>query len=291
MGTGQSTFWNQCPLTTNTPKDLRRYISVMQTKCSTIIPNRKFRIVMCSPSNHGKSSSINNILAALEGTYGQTANVRDHPEHGAEKYIEYMMLIDDSAMSPFLMCETPGLRNDISKDDEEVQTEAIKSAIIGKFKSGQELNYMKLTLQQLEQMEIRDECAICVIFVIDVRTVKPDMTRTSNAFQSIRNILDFVQRKDLKVACFLTNCDKFNNKVKEDLKHMYKSQTIQNARELLARQFTGLPINRIFPIVNYAEKLQVDDDMMVQSLFALNHIMGDITSYFRKRVDVPSNLH
>ncbi|KAI5107545.1 interferon-induced protein 44 [Silurus meridionalis] len=83
---------------------------------------------------------------------------------------------------------------------------------------------------------------------------------------------------------FITHVDRGCPLIKDNLQNIYKSRKIKE-KMIQCSNLTGIPMNLIFPVVNYHEQTNMNTDINCLMLDALKIIVHWANDYVKKRSD------
>ncbi|KAI5610667.1 interferon-induced protein 44 isoform X3 [Silurus asotus] len=89
----------------------------------------------------------------------------------------------------------------------------------------------------------------------------------------MRRIREAAATLDIPQAIIMTKPDLACPLVHDDLRKIYTSKKIKEKMEV-CKNLVGVPMNHIFPVKNYHEEIDTDDDMDALILKALDQIVN-----------------
>ncbi|KAG7235298.1 hypothetical protein INR49_002788 [Caranx melampygus] len=108
-----------------------------------------------------------------------------------------------------------------------------------------------------------------LVLVINADTFSIKNTEIVKKVQEIRKEASHL---DIPQFAIITKIDKACREVQKDLKNIYKNNTIKEKMKILSVE-TGIPMNCIFPVKNYHQEIDVDDNIDTLILSALRQII------------------
>ncbi|XP_026060423.1 interferon-induced protein 44-like [Carassius auratus] len=164
-------------------------------------------------------------------------------------------------------------------------TEDIISAVFGHLKDGYKFNEeepLNFKDQQFNQNpNLSDQC-FCLVYVLPADVFQYTDDRLIEKLKIIRKR---ISDKGIPQVVVMTKMDEACPLVNKDLRKMYTSKKIKEKMELCSAKL-GVPLTNIFPVKNYHNEIDTDDDIDVLLLKALEQIvqladdrLEDIDSY------------
>ncbi|KAG5272592.1 hypothetical protein AALO_G00167230 [Alosa alosa] len=231
---------------------------------------KHLRILLHGPVGAGKSSFINSINSVFQGQICAGALVA--AESGisfTKKYKTHKFRNGNSGHLPFVVNDIMGLEkgNSVGAHPSDI-INALQGHVKNNYKFSQvsPLSVGDADYVASPSMSDRVHCLVSVI-PLDKISIMDD--EVINKMQAIR---EAATDMDIPQAIIMTMVDKACPVVKEDLRKIYFSKRIkQNMQECSNR--LGVPMNCIFPVKNYHEETDLDQEMDCLILTALRHIV------------------
>nr|XP_055029105.1 interferon-induced protein 44-like isoform X1 [Misgurnus anguillicaudatus] len=230
------------------------------------------RVIVVGPSGSGKSSFINSVNNAFQGRI--TSNVFSDSAAGGESYTreqyrEFKMKIGNSKL-PIVFNYVMGLE---AEDKKGCHPDDIIQAINGNIKNGYEFNPEKPISPEdpyyNKDPDLSDE-VYCLVYVLAADKVK---LAQDDILKKLRNIrLKITKTIGLPQVVVMTNVDQVCPVVKNNFLRVYHSKRIKEKMELCSSSL-GLPMCHIFPVKNYHEEIESNDNLDVLILQALTQII------------------
>ncbi|CAK6984549.1 interferon-induced protein 44-like [Scomber scombrus] len=172
-----------------------------------------------------------------------------------------------STFYPFVFSDIMGL-----EESKGVIVHDVKLALKGRVKDNYKLN-PEHTLSEGDQYyntEVNPNdkvhVLLCVIPADTVSHMKEEVTR------KIQEIRRAASELGIPQVAIITKIDEACPEIKEDLKNVYKSVNLKEMMEQLSGN-VGIRRNCIFPVRNYFEEINLNDDVDSLILSALRHII------------------
>ncbi|XP_018518553.1 interferon-induced protein 44 [Lates calcarifer] len=227
------------------------------------------RVLLYGPVGSGKSSFINSVSSILRGRMAIPAAVSAATSEISftTKYETHEIEREDG-FYPLVFNDIMGLEDGPNRG---VQTEDIKLAMMGHVMDSQQFSPASPLLNGCagynKNPSANDRCHIllCVI--------------SANAPEIKESVLG----TDLGIpqVCILTHIDEACDVTESNLKNVYHSKYIKRKMEEMSSS-VGFPMNCIFPVKNYNEEKDLDDDIDTLILDALRYIINFGDDFIKK---------
>lgn len=237
---------------------------------STSIEGLQIRILLHGPSGAGKSSFINSVQSVLHGrmfAHALAANV--HSGCFTKKYTTYKIQKGGPEnFYPFVFNDTMGL-----SPQGGVLVEDIKLALMGHVKEGYKFN-PESRLSEDDPCFVRaptdNEKVHVLVCVIPAGTLT---VMSADILQKIRDVRVAASELGIPQVVILTKIGEAYPEIREDLKSVYRVTSFKNRMERLSAE-VGIPMNCIFPVKNYYEEIDLNNDADSLILSALKNIIN-----------------
>lgn len=229
------------------------------------------RIIVVGPAGAGKSSFINSVNNAFQGRITSNA-LSDAIGSGisfTRKYSEFEMKTGNLKLSTFFN-DVMGLEIGSEKG---CHPDDIFKAIHGFMKNGHMFNPEKPISPEdpdyIKNPNLSDE-TYCMVYVLAADRIK---LAKDEIFKKLRNIRKEVSTTwGLPQIIVVTNVDQACPLVQKKLQKIYLSKKIREIMEWCSISL-GVPMCHVFPVKNYHEEIETNDDMDVLILQAFKQIM------------------
>ncbi|XP_050969297.1 interferon-induced protein 44-like [Labeo rohita] len=249
-------------------KDLKEKLENFSTSHPDV---KDIKILVAGQIGAGKSSFINSIESAFQGRISSRAQVNsaDGYGHSFTKTLNRFTIKGGGKKTPFVFKDVMGLQPIVLEGS---QPEDIINAVFGHVKDGYKFN-QEQALTYKDQHYTRDpelsDQAFCLVYVIAADTVEFTDDRLIDKLTIIRQRLS---DKGIPQVIVMTKVDEACPLVGKDLRKIYSSKKIKEKMELCSAK-VGVPLTNIFPVKNYHNEIDTNDDVDVLILKAVEQIV------------------
>ncbi|XP_045917399.1 interferon-induced protein 44-like [Micropterus dolomieu] len=231
---------------------------------------QQLRILLHGPAGAGKSSFINSVQSLLHGRM-YTLALADNISHDSftRKYTTYKIQKESpQSFYPFVFSDIMGL--DSNKG---VKVEDINLALKGHMKDGYRFK-PESPLSEGDQFynkypTVNDKVHVLAC-VINANTMSQ---MTDLTIEKIRNVRLEASHLGIPQVAILTRIDEACPEIKQDLKNVYRSKFLKEKMEQFSAE-VGIPMNCIFPVKNYHEEINLNNDVDSLLLSTLTNIIN-----------------
>ncbi|KAI5628586.1 interferon-induced protein 44 [Silurus asotus] len=238
------------------------------------------------------SVHINDIIAALKGHLeirGTFIKVNVEKQCFFLNIFQYesFRLEDEEGSFPFAFYDVMGAE---AEEKAGVNTQDIISALKGHMKEGYKFHSNGPLSESDSSFYNRNpslgdqmHCLVNVIAADKISLMKDEFIKKWKTIRETACSMGIPQR------VFMTRADCECKITKENLQNIYKSKKIRD-KIIQCSNLLGVPVNLIFPVVNYNKETNVNTDINCLMLDALKNIVPWANDYVKKRSN-KQNLH
>ncbi|KAM9709831.1 interferon-induced protein 44-like [Menidia menidia] len=229
------------------------------------------RVLLYGPVGAGKSSFVNSICsifrgrvvipAAVSGTMSDISYTQTFKTHKIKAESE-------DSFYPVVFNDVMGLEDG---DDRGVCIDDIKTAMKGhvmegyKFHTHSPLTHNEPGFNGSPTVNDRSHILVCVISANSAEIRESILKKMKVVREAARDL-------DIPQMCILTKVDEACPETESDLRNVYRSKYVKKKMSDISSS-VGFPMNCIFPVKNYNEEIDLNDDIDTLILSAARRII------------------
>ncbi|KAI5628584.1 interferon-induced protein 44-like isoform X2, partial [Silurus asotus] len=225
----------------------------------------------------GKSSTINTIRSIFEGRlYVNCLAAAGSTTSHTLSFGRYRFKNEKKSF-PFAFYDVMGAE---AEEKAGVNTQDIISALKGNMKEGYKFisnGPVSESDQCYKRNPSLDDQMHCLVNVIAADKISMMDNKFLNKWKTIR---ETASSMGIPQVLFITHVDRGCPLIKDNLQNVYKSRKIKE-KMIQCSNLTGIPMNLIFPVVNYHEQINMNTDINCLMLDALKIIVHWANDYVK----------
>uniref|UniRef100_A0A3B3XR95 G domain-containing protein n=1 Tax=Poecilia mexicana TaxID=48701 RepID=A0A3B3XR95_9TELE len=244
---------------------------------------RYLRILLYGPVGAGKSSFINSVSNVLRGrmTIPALASAMTSDKSFTKKYETHKFIKgrgSSKTFYPLVFNDIMGLEDGTNRG---VHADDIKLALRGHVKEDYKFNPVAPLTQDdpgYNPTISADDKVHVLVCVMSANT--PQMK--SSVLEKMKSIREAASDLGIPQMAMMTRIDEACGETERDLRNVYKSKYLRKKMKDFSSA-VGIPMNCIFPVKNYSEEIDMNDDVDALILSALRK-MVDFGDDFIERI-------
>ncbi|XP_060785215.1 interferon-induced protein 44-like [Neoarius graeffei] len=241
---------------------------------------QELRFQLYGPVGAGKSSIINTIGSIFEGRQSVSCSVAAGSTKSHTLNYERFRFANGKGSFPFAFNDVMGAEAKLG-----VLTEDIILALKGHMKEGylfnEETPLSERNLYYNQNPSLSDQMH-CLVFVAPADKIS---LMNKNFIGKLKHVRDAASRMGIPQVVFMTRVDCACPMTKENLRNIYKSRKIREKMHECSNVL-GVPVNCIFPVLNYHEETHMNKDINCLMLDALTQIINWANDYVVRRANI-----
>ncbi|XP_062388395.1 interferon-induced protein 44-like [Sardina pilchardus] len=237
---------------------------------------RHLRILVLGPVGVGKSSFINSIDSIFQGRMAQAALADALSSASFTKMFNSNKIKAGNAEKflPFIINDIMGLEN---TDAAGAHVEDLKMALEGRLKDGYTFNPecpLKEGDAYYNKSPTLADKVHCLVSVLPAdRIGLMGDQHVHNVITKLQDIREKATQLRIPQVILMTNVDVACPEIQKDVKMIYRDKKIKEKMQECSNKL-GVPMNCIFPVKNYHEEIELNDDVDILLLSALSNILN-----------------
>ncbi|XP_067458828.1 interferon-induced protein 44-like isoform X1 [Thunnus thynnus] len=232
---------------------------------------KHLRVLLYGPVGSGKSSFINSVSNVLRHRMSIPAAVSSTTSDKSftTKYETHEIRRGTSdSFYPIVFNDIMGLEEGTGHG---VQAEDIKLAMMGRVKEGYKFNAGSALSEHdpgYNQSPSPDDQVHVLVCVLSANTAEIK----EPVLQKMRGVREAAGDLGIPQMMMITKIDEACDEIEKDLRNVYKSMHLRKKMKDFSSA-VGIPMNCIFPVKNYNEEININDDVDTLILSALRRMI------------------
>uniref|UniRef100_A0A8C4SYQ3 Interferon-induced protein 44-like n=2 Tax=Erpetoichthys calabaricus TaxID=27687 RepID=A0A8C4SYQ3_ERPCA len=238
----------------------------------------KPRILLVGQIGAGKSSFFNSLNSVFRGHVVMQAITGYGETSVSKKFREYSFSDGEGGRLPYILCDTMGMERTGSEDG--IKVEDIISVIKGHISDMYEFNSRAAINCQDRQYQrspsLKDKVH-CVVFVVDANKIVN--FQEISLLKKFKEVKSEVNSLGIPLLVLVTKIDEACIEVQKDLTKVYRSRYLHE-KVIQLGQMLNIPVSSISLVKNYATETELNLNMDILILKALQQMLRATDAYF-----------
>ncbi|MEQ2268579.1 hypothetical protein XENORESO_005655 [Xenotaenia resolanae] len=234
---------------------------------------RYLRVLLYGPVGAGKSSFINSVSNVLRGrmTIPALASATTSDQSFTKKYETHKLIKGRGSSKTYYHVVFNDIMGLEDGDRRGVHADDIKLALRGHVKEGYKFNPVSPLTQDdpgynpTPSADDRIHVLVCVM-----SANAPQIT--SSVLEKMSRVRETASDLGIPQMAMMTHIDEACGETQKNLRNVYKSKHLRKKMKDFSAA-VGIPMNCIFPVKNYSEEIDLNDDVDILILSALRKII------------------
>ncbi|XP_058257686.1 interferon-induced protein 44 isoform X3 [Hemibagrus wyckioides] len=243
------------------------------------------RVLLLGPVAAGKSSFISSVQSVFSGRVLNRAMVGSSASASFTKRLQSFPIRrsgekSDSGPTALVLCDIMGLGDgDLTGLSLYDALCVIKGHVIEGHQFSAEDPVRSDSMGFIKKPNLKDKIH-CVVFVVDATKINTYTKGLSTTFQQLRQNISSL---GVHQVALLTHIDEVCTITSQDVSQVYRSRQVQ---QLIGKAgaLLGMATSYIVPVRNYSSQLELNDNMDILLLNAVDHILQYTDLYFQDNV-------
>ncbi|XP_072314220.1 interferon-induced protein 44-like [Eucyclogobius newberryi] len=249
----------------------------IQSYCPDVRGVKEARVLMVGPVGAGKSSFFNSINSVFRGNMTSQAITGTAGKSLTVQFRTYTMKAGKGGPAvPLVLCDTMGLEEgtDAGLNPDDV-INICKGHVQDRYQFSQSASLQEGTPGYRKHVTLKDKIH-CVVYVLDAGRVS---LMGQKMLDKLRTIRKKANHMGVPQILLMTKIDEACPLVEKDFKNVYHSVYLQKkAREV--SESLGIPLSCIVPVRNYCTELELNPDVDILLLSAVELMLNYTDSFF-----------
>ncbi|KAG7315588.1 hypothetical protein KOW79_020454 [Hemibagrus wyckioides] len=240
---------------------------------------RFVRILVVGAVGAGKSSFINSVNNAFQGRITSGALVDGiGGTRFTTKYKTHYIKTEDGSHLPFVFNDIMGLEDKESGADAEDIIRAMNGFLQEGFNFDRTSSMFEMDLGYRSNPSVEDQTS-CLVNIIAADKI---YLMNDGVIGKLKKIRQAATDRGIPQVIIMTKPDLACPLVQQDIRKIFISKKIKEKMELCSHRL-GIPMNYIFPVKNYHEDIDTDDDMDLLIFKALDQIVNIAADFLKEQ--------
>ncbi|XP_076857465.1 interferon-induced protein 44-like isoform X2 [Brachyhypopomus gauderio] len=238
---------------------------------------RELNFLLFGPVGAGKSSVINTIKAVFEGRYCVICPVAAQSTKSNTKTYEKYSIRREGVI-PLVFYDTMGVEKQESAG---VRTDDIINALKGHITEDYAFNPILQILEGNPQYRMNPSLCDRIHCLVNVVRADKIALMDEEYINKMKKVREAARTMGILQVVFMTDVDLACPLIKDSLRYIYRSRKIKENMQKCSN-LLGVPVNCIFPVKNYHEETDLNEDTNCLMLDALKRIIPSAQEYVVK---------
>ncbi|XP_046713505.1 interferon-induced protein 44 isoform X2 [Silurus meridionalis] len=237
------------------------------------------RVLFLGPVGAGKSSFISSVQSIFSGRVLNRAMVGSSSASFTKKLQSFQIRQSGEIPlpMPLVLCDIMGIGEGDSTGLSLYDALCvIKGHVIEGHQFSAEEPVRSDNTEFIKEPSLKDKIH-CVVFVVDASKINSYAKGLSSTFQQLR---EKISSLGVHQVALLTHVDEVCTQTSRDISQVYRSCQVQQLM-VKAGALLGMALSYIVPVRNYSSQLDLDDNMDILLLSAVDHILQYTDLYFQ----------
>nr|XP_040056344.1 interferon-induced protein 44-like [Gasterosteus aculeatus aculeatus]XP_040056345.1 interferon-induced protein 44-like [Gasterosteus aculeatus aculeatus] len=270
--------WRNIRWTAERKEQLMKAILSYEPDIKTV---QQARVLLVGPIGAGKSTFFNSINSVFRGNMTCQAIAGTAGRSVTTQFRTYTIKAGKRGEAvPLILCDTMGLEENA---DTGVNIEDLLNILRGHIKDRYQLN--PLTPLQVDSRGFKQQVTLndvihCLVYVVDTCKISLLSQKMLDKFATIRKKANAM---GIPQILLMTKVDEACPLVAGDLKNVYRSVYLQRKAREMSESF-GIPLSCVLLVKSYSEELELDEDVNILLLTAVEQMLNYSDSFFENQV-------
>ncbi|XP_027014520.2 interferon-induced protein 44-like isoform X2 [Tachysurus fulvidraco] len=280
------TPWRSVNWTSESREELMEKVESYKPACGAV---SEAKVLLLGPVGAGKSSFISSVQSVFSGRVLNRAMVGSSASASFTKRLQSFPIrrsreISGSASTSLVLCDIMGLGDG---DWTGLSLYDALCVIKGHVNDGHQFSTENpVKYDSIKKLTLKDKIH-CVVFVVDASKINTYTKGLSTTFHQLR---ENISSLGVHQVALLTHVDEVCTVTSQDTSQVYRSRQVQQLI-VKAGALLGMATSYILPVRNYSSQLELNDNMDILLLNAVDHILQYTDLYFQENaVDYKTSI-